>query len=175
MTLVDIDEAKLQAYYAELDRRFREAWPNEDPPDFRPVRLDTGLYMAHANFGIHLKFAGLLRTISPFMDGLRSEIRWSGRDYSTDPINWDAYPSEYGVCDTPEQVLAHVPLLTTDPRRFIVFFTPPIRKHDQPAEGGWRWHKWGEYIGTQPQAECEYLYDEPHIDEVLVYHIVEVL
>lgn len=170
--LVDLDGAKLAAYYDDLSIRFREAWPME-APDFRPVRFDTGLYFAHMDFDNDLKFAGLLRSSFPFMDALRNERR-PGRDYSKDPIDWDAYPSEGGVCDTPEQVLAHIPLLVTDPRRFIVFFTP-IRKRDQPAEGGWRWHKWGEYIGTQPSAGCEYLYDEPHIDEVLVYHIVEVL
>lgn len=172
MTLVDIDESRLEAYYTDLEARVHEAWPGEHFPDFRPERIDTGLYMAHVNFDDDLKSAGLLGTSSPFMDGLRRETR-KDRDYSTDPINWDAYPSDSGVCDTPEQVLAHVPLLTTDPRRFIVFFTP-VRKRDQPAEDGWRWHKWGEYIGTQPR-EWEHLYDEPHVDEVLVYHIVEVL
>jgi hypothetical protein len=35
----------------------------------------------------------------------------------------------------------------------------------------WRWHKWGEYIGTK-NPQHEYLYDEDEsIQEVFCYHI----
>lgn len=52
----------------------------------------------------------------------------------------------YGVADSPEQLLAKYPGLATDPRRFAVTFRVQ-RKADQPAVGGWRWHKWGDYVG----------------------------
>jgi hypothetical protein len=38
--------------------------------------------------------------------------------------------------------------------------------------GGWRWHKWGPYIGTQ-EPKCEYIHDEPEIEEVFTYHVYE--
>jgi hypothetical protein len=80
----------------------------------------------------------------------------------------------YGVCDSAEQLLEKCPALEGDPqRKFVVTFTPIVRANQDPS-CGWRWHKWGPYIGTQ-EREHEYLYDEKDIDEVLVYHIYEKL
>jgi hypothetical protein len=45
-------------------------------------------------------------------------------------------------------------------------------KANQPKEDGWRWRKWGQYIGAL-EPTCEYIADEPHIDKVYVYHIYE--
>lgn len=47
-----------------------------------------------------------------------------------------------------------------------------IYKNQQPPVGGWRWHKWGSYIGTY-ESKHEYLYDED-IDMIYVYHIYEI-
>jgi hypothetical protein len=77
----------------------------------------------------------------------------------------------FGVCDSVEQLLAACPELETPGREFVVTVTV-IRKADEPSEGGWRWHKWGEYIGTQ-DPQCEYIHDEPTIEEVLCFHIYE--
>lgn len=56
-----------------------------------------------------------------------------------------------------------------DPRLLGVFFTPMVRAEQSP-EGGWRWHKWGEYIGDHTPT-AEYLYDEPEIERVYVVSI----
>lgn len=80
----------------------------------------------------------------------------------------------YGLCDTPEQVLEHPKyseVLNDPTRKFTVFLTL-VRKEDQPEYYGFRWTKWGEYIGTQ-NPQCEYLYNETEIEEVLVFHILE--
>lgn len=79
--------------------------------------------------------------------------------------------NSYGVCDSAAQLLAACPELEKSDRRFVVTLTS-VKKADQPDWGGWRWHKWGPYIGTQ-NPQYEYLYDEPDIDEVWVYHIYE--
>jgi len=89
---------------------------------------------------------------------------------------YERYPDvsvgPYGVCDTVRQLLDACPELEKDPQREFVVTVTPIRRADESPSGGWRWHKWGAYIGTQcPQHE--YLYDDTHIDEVLVYHIYE--
>lgn len=76
-----------------------------------------------------------------------------------------------GVCDSPEQLLEKIPELVTDPRKFLVTVTE-INRDEQPDNGGWRWHKWGEYIGDK-EPTMEYLYDESEIEQVYVYHIYE--
>lgn len=79
--------------------------------------------------------------------------------------------SNYGVCDNYEQVLNQYPELQNSNKKFVVSLTP-MTKSEEPESGGWRWHKWGEYIGEQNPTH-EYLYDEPEIEEVFVYHIYE--
>lgn len=78
----------------------------------------------------------------------------------------------YGVCDSPEQFMAALgDRLAADPSQFVVSFTR-VAKSEQSPEGGWRWHKWGPYIGTQ-SPQCEYIHDEPAIKEVYCYHVFE--
>lgn len=84
---------------------------------------------------------------------------WSSPDYTC----------AYGVCDSIEQFTARVvPKLQAAETQHVAFLTC-IRKADQSPNGGWRWHKWGPYIGDH-EPQCEYLYDEEGIDEVYVYH-----
>jgi hypothetical protein len=64
----------------------------------------------------------------------------------------------YGVCDSPAQLAAKFPA-----HRGTVWMTVVLRS-DQSEWGGWRWHKWGQYVGDHVLDE-EYLYDCPHIDE----------
>lgn len=80
----------------------------------------------------------------------------------------------YGVCDTIDQWMEkYYESVIQSPRKFCVAFTK-VRKVDQPADGGWRWNKWGSYIGSKT-PQHEYLYDEVDIDEVYCYHVVEIL
>lgn len=79
----------------------------------------------------------------------------------------------HGVADSPEQFFAKYPGLATDPRHFAVTFWVH-RKADQPAEGGWRWHKWGPYVGEQ-ESQAEYLHDEPEIEEVVSFRVYEIV
>ena len=76
---------------------------------------------------------------------------------------------EYGVCDSPEQILKQWPHLESSKQRHFITMTPIHKKHE-PESGGWRWHKWGEYIGEH-DIQCEYLYDEKDIELVFVFHI----
>lgn len=55
--------------------------------------------------------------------------------------------------------------------RFVILFTPFINDHTNGFETqGWRWHKWGEYIGKHTPC-CEYLSDEKGIDYVLTWKL----
>lgn len=78
---------------------------------------------------------------------------------------------EYGVCDTPEQPVERFKLRERPEQLFVSYVQ--IRRADQPRDGGWRWHKWGPYIGDQ-QPTCEYLHDEPVIEQVYTYHIYRI-
>ena len=89
--------------------------------------------------------------------------------------NEDEYLGAYGVCDTIDQVKEKYSKWLNDPKlKFCISFTK-VTKAEQPADGGWRWHKWGEYIGTK-EPQYEYLYDEgDDIHEVYCYHIYQLL
>lgn len=77
----------------------------------------------------------------------------------------------YGVCDNYQQILKKCKELKNPNRNFVISLMP-IEKKTQPEDGGWRWHKWGPYIGKQKPTH-EYIYDEPKIEKVYCYHIYE--
>jgi hypothetical protein len=84
-----------------------------------------------------------------------------------------AAPTSYGVCDCYSQVTdnAEYSAVLCDPdRRFTIFVVELLRKNEVP--GGWRWHKWGPYIGVH-EPQCEYLNDEPDIERVFTFSIKE--
>ncbi len=79
---------------------------------------------------------------------------------------------QYGVCDSIEQwketdVACFV---TADPdHEYCVSFTHVSKVPGE--EGGWRWHKWGPYIGNG-KPTCEYLADEEKFDNgIYVFHV----
>lgn len=120
----------------------------------KSVELRTGVYLIH-HFGC-----------SNFLCGYEDYPEFEGNDEG-----YEGYRGPYGVCDSLEQLLEKYPELEADGRKFLVTLHE-VKRSEQSPTGGWRWHKWGEYIGTQ-EPQCEYLYDEPKIESVFVYHIYE--
>lgn len=96
----------------------------------------------------------------------------NGNDFDAQFFDLGSH-SSYGVADNPAQVLDILGEHLNKPGKYYCVFFTWMRKSEQSPTGGWRWHKWGEYIGTQ-DPQCEYLYDEPLIDEVVVYHVYQV-
>jgi hypothetical protein len=80
--------------------------------------------------------------------------------------------NSYGVCDGPDQLLSLYDF-EADPRQLFITMVH-LTRGSQPRDGGWRWHKWGPYVGNK-KPQCEYLHDEPEIEEVYTYHIYEVM
>ena len=77
----------------------------------------------------------------------------------------------FGVCDSVEHFLEKFgDLIEKSPHHYAVGFTH-VLKADQPPRGGWRWHKWGPYIGTH-EPRHEYLYDEEGIDGVWTFSVM---
>lgn len=88
-------------------------------------------------------------------------------------------PEIYGVADNIEQIIEHHKEEFIDsPEGYILFFTK-IYQHKENAgnNDGWRWHKWGEYIGNL-NPQCEYLDNETFGTDfpgyVLVYEFFKV-
>ncbi len=88
--------------------------------------------------------------------------------------NLPRYFNSYGVCDSIEQFMSLAgDLLDKDTRSFVVTFMH-IEKEPNSGGGGWRWHKWGPYIGKGTPT-CEYLDDEEGFaDGVFCYSIIQI-
>ena len=83
----------------------------------------------------------------------------------------------YGVCDNASQVLKYCnerikESKIKEDKEYIIVLTPIFKKHE-PKNEGWRWHKWGEYIGIQ-NPRCEYLANEDNIDMIYIFGVKEV-
>lgn len=144
-------------------------------------RVAVGVYGNGWSLGQMLKEAGLLVNEYPFKP-------WSGEKFpqvgdgpgEVTQIEaaswWDEYgkrPEDFGVCDNWEQITSKWPEITSSERRFVVGLGK-VSKSAQSPSGGWRWHKWGDYIGTK-DPQHEYLYDEgPEIESIYTFHIYEV-
>lgn len=85
---------------------------------------------------------------------------------------YESLVQTYGVCDSPVQLLAAYDF-ENDPRPLFISMVE-IRREDQESSGGWRYHKWGDYIGSQ-NPQSEYLYDDKHIEAVWTYHVYELV
>lgn len=120
---------------------------------FDITRIEKGIYeVGHFNFNFCiLDYSYENIEELPFIDGL----------------------NPFGVCDHYSQILEKSSEIKNSNRKFVISITP-ILKQNQPKEGGWRWHKWGPYIGTQTQT-TEYLHDEPEIEKVYVFHVYELI
>lgn len=83
----------------------------------------------------------------------------------------------YGVADNASQVIEHFKAIENEMGIDFgncVICLRPIRKDQQPSDGGWRWHKWGEYIGVK-KPQCEYIYDEDDsIKFVWCFHLYSI-
>lgn len=91
---------------------------------------------------------------------------------------WDQYAdlgehNPYGVCDGVDNLLEAMPVLQDQARQFVVTLTKVERDvSNKGLGGGWRWHKWGPYIGKH-EPTMEHLDDEPDIEAVYCYHVYE--
>lgn len=78
--------------------------------------------------------------------------------------------NNYGVCDSPEQLLSIYDFEKDERKLFICFVE--IKREDEPSNGGWRYHKWGEYVGEQ-NPQSEYIYHDKHIEKVYTYSVYQ--
>lgn len=97
------------------------------------------------------------------------------RDRMRDYINYENNAWYYGVADSIDQI---VDLYNKNEGGWFkgnhVILCRKVTKDPENPCSGWRWHKWGDYIGTR-NPQCEYLNDEPEIDEVFTFSIYKVI
>lgn len=96
----------------------------------------------------------------------------------TEGVSVDEYPELYsgncyGVCDGVSNFMSVYGEEITSSKDWLFVMLTPVYKKYQSSCGGWRWHKWGAYVGTQVPTE-EYLYDEKDIEVVWLYHIYKI-
>lgn len=140
-------------------RMLRRITEGVSDPQVTPLRVYRGIYVSHLNFDHEIE----------------NMIAESYPDFSS--WNWAASHSpdefySYGVVDHWTQL--PLEFLEQDERSLLVTLTRHVRA-DQPAAGGWRWHKWGPYYGVfqEQVAQTEYLYDTPDVTEVYSFHVFE--
>jgi hypothetical protein len=114
-----------------------------------------------------------------FMNDVFGAEAWSFETFKSkgitefhDMMHYQGVLPDYGVADSWQQVLMKKPEYIQCEDKYVLFVSEVRREHQSP-KGGWRYHKWGEYIGEQgPQHE--YLYDDTHIDSVMLYHFFRI-
>lgn len=100
----------------------------------------------------------------------RLERHWNDFDMS----DLESYVSPYIVCDNVQQAREYWVSQLEDPTEKYTMCVVPLYREEQSERGGWRWHKWGEYVGKQNSTH-EYLYDDKHIDLVYTAHLYKVV
>lgn len=99
-------------------------------------------------------------------------VLWGRNDFDRSYVEVDGV-EPYGVCDTPEQFKEKfAQILENDPRPLVVLFTHVAKDPENKGlGGGWRWHKWGEYIGDGMPTR-EHLDDEEKFEKgIYCFHI----
>ncbi|MBN3402913.1 hypothetical protein [Clostridium botulinum] len=137
-------------------------------------------------YELWLKELGQEKTIKTIKDTMKdinniyiSNLNWkhSLQDLTDYKFVNEYNEFDYGVCDNASQVLDYCNKEIQEyekykKKKYIAVMTP-IFKSSQD-EYGWRWHKWGSYIGVQ-NPQHEYLADEKNIDMIYVFQVKEVI
>jgi len=145
--------------------------------DPTPKRLRRGAYEIN-----HFSFDHCLQHVLSFPRQVGEEFGYWLRypDLGRSTLESDSFTLYefdcFGVCDSPDQFFEHEigKWIIDSEKKFVVSFSKVV-KAEQSDSGGWRWHKWGPYIGAH-EPQCEYIYDEgEEIQEVYCYHVYECL
>ena len=135
--------------------------------DPSPYRVREGVYkIAHFSFSDFLPGSGNSQVEGPW-----DEYPLLGKVLATfDNGRSHCEYGSYGVCDDVDQFFEHElgRWVLDSERKFTVSFSKVVNSEDD----GWRWHKWGPYIGKR-EIECEYLREQPEIEYVYCFQVHE--
>lgn len=133
----------------EIERRKQIAKENNFDyiPQSNPMWIqETGIYQSSFPYNFQIdEFEEL------------QKFTWKDRD----KIFPNYEKATYGVADNIEQIKEYYKEEIADVnKKYVIALTPVWQnKENKNKFDGWRWHKWGEYIGKL-NPQCEYLDDE---------------
>ena len=108
---------------------------------------------------------------------LATELHFEFLDWCLERGDKEIYMSHpYGVCDNWKQIFEKIPEIKyykESNEKFVIFLCRHVRDNE-PEWGGWRWHKWGPYIGEK-EPQYEYLHDEPEIEMIYTFHVSRIV
>jgi hypothetical protein len=148
-------------------------------PALQAMRLNMEL---NPIMGVLAQCEGNDPNVAVLDDGILLIGHYSGDILFFGGNDWErSYPeveglAPYGVCDTPEQFVEDFgEALRAHERTLTVTLTPVMKDLVSRGKGGgWRWHKWGPYVG-KGEPTTEYLADEDGFDDgIHVYHVYDV-
>ena len=138
--------------------------------------IEQGVYEGGFNFNHTLNHTSNYQIVDDYgMINIKDGSYKSTKDLGTNfkGIDWENLSSTYGVADNISQIKNKFSKAIESEKDQYVISVTEVRKDEQSEQGGWRWHKWGQYIGTQDR-QCEYLADEKNIESIYCFNIHKV-
>ena len=122
------------------------------PQDDKSLMQETGIYQCAFAFNF---------SEDEFEETKRGKLSWDDRyKIFVDEDNpFIERKITYGVADSIEQIKEYYKEEIADKEKKYVIYVTPVWQKDCSEKDGWRWHKWGKYIGKL-NPQYEYLYDE---------------
>lgn len=164
-------------------------WCSKENPDINNIILDeddknldiTGIYMTHLNGNNDINRLTTFKSLE--YDDTPIELDCCGvSDNATQVkkhlekcIQVYQYGNDFNndLFDQGENLVEYMNSLN-EKVKFVLLLTPIVNEHDSSHYGGWRWHKWGEYIGKHT-IQYEYLDHEEGIDFIFVWELIPVI
>jgi len=160
----------LTPYKKESKRRLEIAKQHnfEYTPQYdKTLHLEVGIYRCNMDFNF---------THEEFKEFKDDNNISDDNSYNAFAPNYEK--AQYGVADSVEQIKEYFKEEIEDKNnKYFITVTYVFQdKENRGKGGGWRWHKWGTYIGKL-NSEYEYLDDEDFGEEfkyVLCYHLFKI-
>lgn len=127
------------------------------------------------HMGMPPEFAAMLGDVMPnqVSTGIYKDAGFNSRGLSSQIDSNDYDNNHYGVADNVEQIIKKFPSINDEDGKYIIAYQR-LSRDEEPQDGGWRWHKWGEYIGDK-EPQCEYLAHEPEIESIIVFNVFKLV
>ena len=160
---------KYKQQYA--DDRYVKSKPFKFNDMFEPTGYN-GIYWASVDK--HTINRWCKQTVVYNTKGFRNRINNIDRHNINSYVNTDLNAWTYGMADNIEQIIE---FYNNDRDKYFkgnhVILLHKVIKHPENPYSGFRPHKHGEYIGKY-KLTCEYLNDEPDINEIICFSIYQI-